>query len=108
MLARQRLPDGQAPGERAEDRRNDVQGQREDDPAPDDEAERVHDAPPLRPSPPEQRGREDERDDGDCCLRPARAPDAAYRRHAARASTAGISVKLAESAASRLAMAGQA
>ena len=85
VLGRERLPHGQAPGERAEERRDDVEQEREDDPAPDDDLERVEDASPVRAAPPDDDEREHERRESDEALRPARPPHAQHRLHAARA-----------------------
>ena len=79
VLGRERLPDRQPPRQRPEERRHDVEQKREDDPAPDDDLERIEDASPLGPAPPEDVEREDERDDSDSGLRPARPPHAPAR-----------------------------
>ena len=48
VLGWKRLPDGQPPRERPEEGRDDVQEEREDDPAPDHDAEGVQDLAPFR------------------------------------------------------------
>ncbi len=108
MLGRERLPHGQAPGECAEERRDDVEQEREDDPAPDDDLERVEDASPVRPAPPDDDEREDERRESDEALGPARPPHAQHGLHAARASATAIPVTLAYTSSSRFAIAGHA
>ena len=86
VLGRERLPDRQPPGERAEERRDDVEHEREDDPAPDDEPERVEDAAPVGAAPPDDDEREDERRQSDdaACAQPDRHTPS-DRLHAARA-----------------------
>ena len=79
VLLRQRLADREPPRERPEERRHDVEEEREDDPAPDHEAERVEDASPVRSAPPDDDEREHERDESDEHLSPAGAPHAQRR-----------------------------
>jgi hypothetical protein len=93
VLRRQRLPDGEIPGQRSEQRRHDVEGEGENDPAPDHEAERLEDASPVRAPPPDHDEREHERDERGEHLHPAGAPRAQNgAHHAACASRSGSPV----------------
>ena len=56
----ERLHDRQLPGERPDHHRGEVEGQREHDPGPVDEVERVVDEVPVRPAPPDERDRDRE------------------------------------------------
>ena len=106
MLVRQRLPDRQPPRQRPEERRDDIEEKREDDPAPDDQAERLEHAPPIRPAPPDRYERENERDERDDDLRPTGPPHATNGAHAARASSRPIPVTLAYTSSRRRAIVG--
>ena len=91
ILGGKRLADRQPPREGAEDRGDDVEEEGEDDPAPDDVPEGFEDAPPLRPSPPDEDERKREERGHRRALEPP-APERAQDGHAARAAPCSMPV----------------
>ena len=95
MLVRQRLPDRQPPRERAEQRRDDVQQEGEDDPAPDDDAGTPRGRCPSRGRATRSTTKaRTSATNPSSDLRPPGAPHAQDGPHAARASPTRMPVTL--------------